>query len=88
MIPEGGGEAAALLGCIRLVDWLAQPQVLGPDPLTLVLDCGTGTTATGWCCFVPVKVVHKSIGDSAPFSVLAGTIWLRSVRPSHFGPVA
>ena len=56
VIPEGAGEAAALLGCIRLVDWLAQPQVLGPDPLTLVLDCGTGTTATGRCFFILVKV--------------------------------
>ena len=45
VIPEGGGEPAALLGCIRLICWLA--QALGPQPLTLVLDCGTGTTATG-----------------------------------------
>lgn len=47
VLPEGGSEPAALLGCIRLIHWLAQPHALGPQPLTLVVDCGTGTTATG-----------------------------------------
>ena len=47
VLPEGASEPAALLGCIRLVQWLAQPHVLGPQPLSLVVDCGTGTTATG-----------------------------------------
>lgn len=51
VLPEGASEPAALLGCIRLVHWLAQSHVLGPQPLTLVVDCGTGTTATGaWPC--------------------------------------
>ena len=53
IIPEGAGQPAALLGCIRLVHWLAQPHALGPQPLTLVLDCGTGTTATG---LVPMQI--------------------------------
>ena len=47
VLPEGGCEPAALLGCIRLVHWLAQPEVVGPHPLTLIVDCGTGTTAIG-----------------------------------------
>ncbi len=47
VLPEGGCEPAALLGCIRLVHWLAQPEVIGPHPLTLIVDCGTGTTAIG-----------------------------------------
>ena len=47
VLPEGACEPAALLGCIRLIHWLAQPHVLGPDPLHLIVDCGTGTTATG-----------------------------------------
>lgn len=47
VLPEGASEPAALLGCIRLVHWLAQPHVLGQQPLTLVVDCGTGVTATG-----------------------------------------
>ncbi len=47
VLPEGGAEPAALLGCIRLIHWLSQPHALGPKPLTLVVDCGTGTTATG-----------------------------------------
>lgn len=51
VLPEGASEPAALLGCIRLVHWLAQSHVLGPQPLTLVVDCGTGTTATGPAIF-------------------------------------
>ncbi|KAA6420287.1 MAG: hypothetical protein FRX49_09771, partial [Trebouxia sp. A1-2] len=47
VLPEGGCEPAALLGCIRLVRWLAQPEAVGPRPLTLIVDCGTGTTAIG-----------------------------------------
>ena len=47
VLPEGGCEPAALLGCIRLIHWLAQPEVAGPHPLTLIVDCGTGTTAIG-----------------------------------------
>ena len=46
-LPEGGGEPAALLGCMRLIHWLSQANALGPAPLTLVVDCGTGTTAVG-----------------------------------------
>ena len=47
ILPEGASEPAALLGCIRLIHWLAQSHMLGPQPLSLVVDCGTGTTATG-----------------------------------------
>lgn len=58
VLPEGASEPAALLGCIRLIHWLAQPHVLGLDPLTLVVDCGTGTTATGEGCFPHVPSVY------------------------------
>ena len=47
VLPEGGCEPAALLGCIRLICWLSQPHVVGMEPLTLIVDCGTGTMATG-----------------------------------------
>lgn len=48
VIPEGAACSASLLGLIRLVAWLAQQPALAAAPkLHLVLDCGTGATATG-----------------------------------------
>lgn len=47
IIPEGAANADALLGFIRLIDYLAQPSVLGRSPCHLVIDSGTGITATG-----------------------------------------
>ncbi|KAK9816307.1 hypothetical protein WJX74_006529 [Apatococcus lobatus] len=47
IIPEGAANADALLGFVRLVDYLSQPSVLGRSPCNLVIDSGTGITATG-----------------------------------------
>ena len=49
IIPEGGAEAAALLGMLRLVDWLATSADSIPEgkEITLVVDSGTGTSAAG-----------------------------------------
>ena len=47
VIREGAADPRALLGCIRQVHWLAQQQQLGSRRCRLVVDCGTGVTATG-----------------------------------------
>lgn len=48
VVKEGGGDAVALLGLIRLIDYLAQPSVFGrKQSLQIVVDSGTGTTAVG-----------------------------------------
>ncbi len=44
---EGAAEPLALLGLIRLVDYLSEPAALGRGPCHLVTDCGTGATAIG-----------------------------------------
>ncbi|PKA59674.1 hypothetical protein AXF42_Ash011798 [Apostasia shenzhenica] len=45
---EGAGDAVALLGLIRLVNYLSTAQVFGmQQQIKLVLDAGTGTTAVG-----------------------------------------
>ena len=51
IIPEGAANADALLGFVRLIDYLAQPSVLGRSPCVLVVDSGTGITATGGLTF-------------------------------------
>ncbi|KAG6555520.1 hypothetical protein Mapa_002755 [Marchantia paleacea] len=48
VVKEGAGDAIALLGLIRLVQFLSNPAALGrDDPVHLVVDTGTGTTAVG-----------------------------------------
>ncbi|XP_059072978.1 D-cysteine desulfhydrase 2, mitochondrial isoform X4 [Cryptomeria japonica] len=48
VVKEGGGDAVALLGLIRLVDYLSQPSLFGRDQtVQIVVDSGTGTTAVG-----------------------------------------
>ncbi|MCO5574556.1 hypothetical protein L7F22_028344 [Adiantum nelumboides] len=48
VVKEGASDVVALLGLIRLVDYLSQPCFLGSDRrLQIVIDCGTGTTAIG-----------------------------------------
>jgi len=48
VVPEGSSEAAALLGMVRLVHWMAGSGEIGPgDRGTLVVDSGTGTSAVG-----------------------------------------
>ncbi|XP_037492592.1 D-cysteine desulfhydrase 2, mitochondrial isoform X2 [Jatropha curcas] len=48
IVNEGAGDAVALLGVIRLVEYLCQDHLLGKKrPIKLVVDAGTGTTAIG-----------------------------------------
>jgi D-cysteine desulfhydrase len=48
IIPEGGSEAAAMLGMLRLVNWLHTSGTVQPNKkCTLVVDSGTGTSAIG-----------------------------------------
>jgi D-cysteine desulfhydrase len=48
IIPEGGSEAAALLGMLRLVNWLDTSGSVQPNRhCTLIVDSGTGTSAIG-----------------------------------------
>eukprot|EP00887_Chlorella_sp_A99_P002469 scaffold10.g2469.t1 len=48
VIPEGAAEPSALLGLVRLAEWLARQPALGSSAAaTLVVDSGTGATAAG-----------------------------------------
>lgn len=47
VVPEGAAEPGALLGLIRLVGWLAAHPVLAGRRCNIVVDSGTGVTATG-----------------------------------------
>ncbi|KAL4202778.1 hypothetical protein AMTRI_Chr02g265280 [Amborella trichopoda] len=48
IVKEGAGDAIALLGVMRLVDYLSQTQIFGRShSLKIVVDAGTGTTAVG-----------------------------------------
>lgn len=48
VIAEGAAEPLALLGLVRLVDYLAACSRLPPyQPHSIIVDSGTGTTATG-----------------------------------------
>lgn len=74
VISEGAGDASALLGCVRLVEYLCSLGVLDQPPgtpYTIVIDSGTGTTAIGesWS--------HSSTGS--PFTPTAR----RAVRSSR-----
>ncbi|GMI99759.1 hypothetical protein like AT3G26115 [Hibiscus trionum] len=48
IVNEGAGDAVALLGLFRLVDYLSQDHLLGKKKaFNFVVDSGTGTTAVG-----------------------------------------
>ncbi|KAK1269549.1 hypothetical protein QJS04_geneDACA006453 [Acorus gramineus] len=48
IVNEGAGDALALLGVIRLVKYLSQKHLFGNEqPVEMVVDAGTGTTAVG-----------------------------------------
>ncbi|KAF5726707.1 hypothetical protein HS088_TW22G00388 [Tripterygium wilfordii] len=48
IVSEGAGDAIALLGVIRLVNYLVQNHLLGIErPVKFIVDAGTGTTAVG-----------------------------------------
>ncbi|CAM8953482.1 unnamed protein product [Rhodiola kirilowii] len=48
IVNEGAGDGVALLGVIRLVNYLSGTNLFGTKkPMKLVVDAGTGTTAVG-----------------------------------------
>ncbi|KAG2261480.1 hypothetical protein Bca52824_068559 [Brassica carinata] len=47
IVNEGAGDALALLGMFRLVQYLSQDCLLGKNRVKFVVDAGTGTTAVG-----------------------------------------
>ena len=50
IIPEGGSEATAMLGMLRLINWLESSGTVVPknnQQCTLIVDSGTGTSAIG-----------------------------------------
>ncbi|CAN0896315.1 D-cysteine desulfhydrase 2, mitochondrial [Linum grandiflorum] len=70
IINEGAGDGVALLGLIRLVNYLSQDHLLGKcRPATLIVDSGTGTTATGLalgalCLRLPWTVTAIMLADT------------------------
>ncbi|GMH31104.1 hypothetical protein Nepgr_032947 [Nepenthes gracilis] len=69
VVNEGAGDAVALLGVIRLVQYLSQNHVLGNRPYNFVVDAGTGTTAVGLglgasCLGLPWKVTAVMLADT------------------------
>lgn len=57
VIQEGAAEPYALLGILRLVDFLGRQQDLVRLPQSLVVDCGTGATAVGGC----PQIMHQEL---------------------------
>ncbi|XP_042500609.1 D-cysteine desulfhydrase 2, mitochondrial-like isoform X2 [Macadamia integrifolia] len=70
IINEGAGDAIGLLGVIRLVEYLSQTHLFGKEqPIKLVVDAGTGTTAIGLaigarCLGLPWEVTAVMLADS------------------------
>ncbi|XP_024007196.1 D-cysteine desulfhydrase 2, mitochondrial isoform X2 [Eutrema salsugineum] len=63
IVNEGAGDALALLGMFRLVQYLSQDHLLGKTrPVKFVVDAGTGTTAVG------LGVAAMSFGLGALFT--------------------
>ncbi|XP_071688625.1 D-cysteine desulfhydrase 2, mitochondrial [Rutidosis leptorrhynchoides] len=70
IINEGAGDAVALPGLVRLIQYLSQDHILGKDqPLKIVVDAGTGTTAVGLeigalCLGLPWEVTAVMLADT------------------------
>ncbi|KAI4317337.1 hypothetical protein L6164_025211 [Bauhinia variegata] len=70
IVNEGAGESVALLGVIRLVQYLSQNHLFGKErPLKFVVDAGTGTTAVGLgiaalCLGLPWEVYAVMLADT------------------------
>ncbi|XP_059278082.1 D-cysteine desulfhydrase 2, mitochondrial isoform X1 [Lycium ferocissimum] len=70
IINEGAGDAAALLGVVRLVEFLSQDHLFGKDQqLKIIIDSGTGTTAVGFgigavCLGLPWEVTAIMLADT------------------------
>ncbi|XP_022726791.1 D-cysteine desulfhydrase 2, mitochondrial-like isoform X2 [Durio zibethinus] len=69
IVNEGAGDAIALLGLLRLVDYLSQDHLLGRKrAFNFVVDSGTGTTAVGLglgalCLGLPWKITAVMLAD-------------------------
>ncbi|PIN05651.1 D-cysteine desulfhydrase [Handroanthus impetiginosus] len=69
IINEGAGDAIALLGCMRLVQYLSQTHLFRQKcALKIVVDAGTGTTAVGLalgalCLGLPWEVIAVMLAD-------------------------
>ncbi|KAH9606167.1 hypothetical protein KSS87_014482 [Heliosperma pusillum] len=70
IVKEGAGDAVALLGMIRLVQYLSQGHILGNKrPYNFVIDSGTGTTAIGFAVGalilgLPWKITAVMLADT------------------------
>ncbi|XVF43847.1 hypothetical protein PTKIN_Ptkin02bG0072700 [Pterospermum kingtungense] len=70
IVNEGAGDAVALLGMFRLVDYLSQDHLLGRKrAFNFVVDSGTGTTAVGLglgalCLGLPWKITAVMLADT------------------------
>ncbi|XP_010250939.1 PREDICTED: D-cysteine desulfhydrase 2, mitochondrial isoform X2 [Nelumbo nucifera] len=70
IVNEGAGDAIALLGIIRLVEYLSQTHLFGRDqPMKFIVDAGTGTTAIGLglgaiCLGLPWEVIAVMLADT------------------------
>ncbi|OVA17616.1 Tryptophan synthase beta subunit-like PLP-dependent enzymes superfamily [Macleaya cordata] len=70
IVNEGAGDFAGLLGVIRLVEYLSQSHIFGKEqPLKIVIDSGTGTTAVGLglgavCFGLPWEVTGVMLADT------------------------
>ncbi|CAL0333122.1 unnamed protein product [Lupinus luteus] len=69
IVNEGAGDSVALVGVIRLVEYLSQDHLFGKQrALKLVVDAGTGTTAVGLgvaalCLGLPWEVYAVMLAD-------------------------
>ncbi|KAK2443549.1 Pyridoxal-5'-phosphate-dependent enzyme family protein [Trifolium repens] len=69
IVNEGAGDSVALLGIIRLVQYLSQNHLLGKQrSVKFVVDAGTGTTAIGirlaaLCLGLPWEVYAVMLAD-------------------------
>ncbi|KAI3516158.1 hypothetical protein L1887_15069 [Cichorium endivia] len=70
IINEGAGDAIALPGVIRLVEYLSRDYVFGKNQrMKIVVDAGTGTTAVGLgigalCLGLPWEVTAVMLADT------------------------
>uniref|UniRef100_A0A803PH46 D-cysteine desulfhydrase n=1 Tax=Cannabis sativa TaxID=3483 RepID=A0A803PH46_CANSA len=70
IVSEGAGDVVALLGSIRLVQYLSQDHLFGKEKaLKLVVDAGTGTTAVGLgigtiCLGLPWEITAVMLADT------------------------
>ncbi|XP_015572199.1 D-cysteine desulfhydrase 2, mitochondrial isoform X2 [Ricinus communis] len=70
IVNEGAGDVVALLGAIRLVEYLCQSHLFGKKRrVKLIVDAGTGTTAIGLglgalCLGVPWEVTAVVLVDT------------------------